>query len=309
MGEKSGIAWTNDTFNPWWGCVRVSPGCEHCYAEQLATVRRKLPVWGVDAPRKPMSEAYWRGPLKWNREALEAGVRRRVFCASMADVFEIVPERNVHARMVQSTARARLWGLIALTPMLDWLLLTKRPENVAELAPWRSGLIADKPEWPSNVWLGTTAEDQKRADERLPILLSIPAAIRFVSHEPALERVDFWAFLKGAVRDASLAELRSPTMPGIDWIITGGESGSKARPYDLAWARSVVEQCRAAGIAPFVKQLGSNAHDSARSIVGGWCPGDPAPNTRVHGISGKAHDLAEWPVGLRVQEFPRSVAA
>lgn len=282
MGEVSGIAWTDATFNPWWGCTRVSPGCTNCYAEQLATVRRKLPVWGVDADRKAMSEAYWREPAKWNRKAATDGVRRRVFCASMADVFEVVPERNERSRRVQEAARARLWPLIEATPMLDWLLLTKRPENVAAIVPW-----GEANPWPSNVWLGVTAEDQRRADERLPTLLTIPAQVRFVSHEPALEAVDFTQWVSG-----------------IDWIITGGESGPGARPYDVAWARSIIDQCRRGLAAPFVKQLGANAHDSQRSIVGGWCPGDPEPDTHLSLTHPKGGDLAEWPAEVRVQEFP-----
>ncbi len=273
MGETTGISWTDATHNPWWGCARVSPGCEKCYAEQLATVRRKLNVWGVDAQRRPMSEAYWREPLKWNRKAEAAGVRTRVFCASMADVFELLPARNIDGRRVQDEARARLWPLIESTPWLDWLLLTKRPQNIAALAPWGT---PERP-WPLNVWLGVTAEDQKRADERVPILLSVPAAIRFVSHEPALEGV---AFSKWLGRD------------GVSWVITGGESSSTARPYDVAWARSVVRQCRAAKVAPFVKQLGSHA------LI------DGAPyETRNH----KGDEPHEWPADIRVQEFPRSV--
>jgi protein gp37 len=287
MGETTGISWTHATFNPWWGCTRVSPGCEHCYAEQLATVRRKLDVWGVDASRKSMSEAYWREPAKWNRKAAAAGERLRVFCASMADVFELLPERNVAGRATQDEARARLWPLIESTPWLDWLLLTKRPQNVYRLVPW--GLHV----WPSNVWLGVTAEDQRRAEERIPMLLSLPAAVRFVSHEPALGPIDLWAFLKGPVRDASLDALMARPMPGVDWIITGGESGPGARPYDLAWARSVVDQCRTAGVAPFVKQLGANPIMSPGPIT--WPTSDR-----------KGGDLAEWPADLRVQEFPLS---
>lgn len=262
MGEVSGISWTDATFNPWWGCTRVSPGCEHCYAETLATVRRKLPVWGVDAERKPMSEAYWRDPVKWNRKAEAEGIRRRVFCASMADVFELPPERNVQARTVQDIARARLWQLILDTPMLDWLLLTKRPENVDVLVP---------PSWmahgfPSNVWLGTTTEDQRRYDERWPILATYPARIHFISHEPALEPI----------------MLRGDPLP--DWVITGGESGHGARFYDHAWAESIVEQCRLGGLAPFVKQLGANTSLALNDRKGG--------------------DPSEWPAHLRVQEFP-----
>lgn len=288
MGEISGIAWTDATFNPWWGCTRVSPGCEHCYAETLATVRRKLPVWGVDADRKSMSEAYWRGPVKWNAASEKAGVRTRVFCASMADVFEITNGRNAEARKVQDTARERLWHLIMATPWLDWLLLTKRPQNVATLAPWCNGWGA----WPPNVWLGVTAEDQKRADERLPLLVQIPARVRFVSHEPAIEGINISSWL-------------GPD--GVHWVITGGESGAKARPYFLNWAADIIDQCRRAGAAPFVKQLGANAWLQGEGLLDD--EGDGAIDVvTVKTRDPKGGDVSEWPPQLRVQEFPRSVA-
>lgn len=285
MGEISGIAWTDATFNPWWGCTRVSPGCEHCYAETLATVRRKLDVWGVDANRKPMSDAYWRDPVKWNRKAEAEGVRRRVFCASMADVFELPPDRNEQAHAVMDQARGRLWKLIEETPWLDWLLLTKRPQNVDDLQPWGA-------DWPRNVWLGVTAEDQKRADERVPILLKLRARTRFVSHEPALERVDFSRWL-------------GPD--GIHWVITGGESGSKARPYFLNWAADIIQQCRSAGAAPFVKQLGARPYLEGQGLLD---DDDPCAVdlVRVALNDAKGGDLSEWPEELRVQEFPRSAS-
>ncbi len=287
MGEVSKIAWTDATFNPWWGCTRVSPGCEHCYAEQLATVRRRLPVWGVDADRKAMSAAYWRAPVKWDRDAARDGVRRRVFCASMADVFEILPDRNVAGWKVQGEARSRLWDLIAATPNLDWLLLTKRPENIDRLAPWdgsgsRIESIVTRPPWPTNVWLGVTAEDRRRAAERLPILLDIPARVRFVSHEPGLEAVDFRPWLSG----------------GVHWVITGGESGPGARPYSIDWARHVVNTCRMFGAAPFVKQLGRHPFDERGQQM--------HRRDMVHGTitDPKGGDPDEWPADLRVRDCP-----
>lgn len=281
MGESSAIAWTDHTFSPWWGCTRVSPGCERCYAERLATVRRKLPVWGVDAPRKEMSEAYWRAPFKWNRKAEAAGVRARVFCASMADVFETVPERNVHARVVMARVRSRLFPMIQATPWLDWLLLTKRPQNVESIAPGAWALDG----WPPNVWLGVTVEDNDRRS-RIDTLREIPAAVRFISYEPAVEGVDFRDHLEG-----------------IDWLIVGGESGAGARIFDIEWARQAIAAARTQGAAPFMKQLGSDPHDSRRTLIGGWSPGDPEPDTRVH-AKGKGDDPSEWPEDLRVQEFP-----
>lgn len=291
MGEVSKIAWTDATFNPWWGCSRVSPGCENCYAETLATVRRKLPVWGVDAERKPMSEAYWREPERWNRTAEKTGVRRRVFCASMADVFEHAPARNVAANAVMTSARGRLFGLIERTPHLDWLLLTKRPQNVAHLVPWGGSLGP----WPPNVWLGTTTENQQRYDERWPIIAQLGARVRFISHEPALGPLE--------LRPAKLARI-DPARPGWsesvdvlpDWVITGGESGHGARPYRLDWAASVIAECRRVGAAPFVKQLGAEPWLDQSGIV--------LEPTRVHLRAKKGDDPSEWPATLRVQEFP-----
>lgn len=310
MGEVSKIAWTDATFNPWWGCARVSPGCEHCYAETLATVRRKLDVWGVDAARKPMSDAYWREPAKWNRKAEAEGVRCRVFCASMADVFETPPERNQQAIDIQGAARERLWKLIAETPYLDWLLLTKRPENIKKLAPWRALVeefrYDERPAWPNNVWIGTTVEDQKRAEERIPWLLEVPAAVRFVSCEPLIESVDLENvrpyYLRREVTkspfepilliDALRGHVKGPDDMldlRVDWVIVGGESGSGARPFNPTWAKTIIGQCRAAGVPVFMKQLGANVLDFAGEVK-----------------ARKGDDITEWPAELRVQEFPRA---
>lgn len=291
MGEQTEIAWTDHTFNPWWGCQRVSPGCEHCYAETFAK-RVGLKVWGPQSERRFFGDKHWREPLKWNRKAASEGRRARVFCASMADVFE---ER---ADLVEP--RARLVRLIAATPYLDWLLLTKRPENMLQLGA-EAGL--DPEGWLSNIWLGTTAEDQRRADERLPHLLEVPAAVRFVSYEPALGLVDF------------RRHLDSPECAGLDWIIVGGESGAGARPFDAAWAREVVRTCRDTGTWCFVKQMGARPYDSnvnasdwpdETRFVG--LP-DGAPVTvagaGIRLLDAKGGDMAEWPDDLRVREWPR----
>lgn len=274
MGETTGIAWTDHTFNPWWGCTRVSPGCEHCYAETLATVRRKLPVWGVDAGRKAMSTAYWKQPARWNKAAAAAGERRRVFCASMADVFEVAPDRNFAAKEVMRVGRLSLWPLIEETPHLDWLLLTKRPQNVAKLVPpgWMSS------GFPHNVWLGVTAENQEHYEKRWPILANLPAQVRFISHEPALGPLD--------IKPSLFFETERLLFP--DWVITGGESGPGARPYNPTWARDVVTQCGLHGVAAFVKQMGSNVIDFSGRMK-----------------DRKGGDPSEWPECIRVQEFPR----
>jgi protein gp37 len=274
MGADSKIEWTHATFNPWWGCQRVSPGCEHCYAETFAK-RVGQKVWGPKADRRFFGDAHWNEPLKWNRDAERAGERRRVFCASMADVFE--DRRDLDEQ------RARLWRLIEATPSLDWLLLTKRPQNMARLAPaaWADG-------WPANVWAGTTVEDQRRAEERLPHLLGVPARIRFLSVEPQLGPVDLMK-----VRDDELGAAWNVLTCGIGWVIVGGESGPGARPFDLAWARELVGQCRAASVPCFVKQIGATSIDTDNN---GFTP------LRIR--NSKGGDPAEWPADLRVREFP-----
>ena len=221
------------SFNPWWGCVRVSPACEHCYAETWA--KRFGVEWGVKAERRPASEKVWASPLRWNKAAQKAGVRARVFCASMADVFEDRRDLDVH--------RLRLFDIIAITPWLDWQLLTKRPEAVMRLVPEAWNFYG----WPKNVWIGTTVEDQRRADERIPHLLAIPAVVRFLSCEPLLGPVDF-------------RKVPGFNRVGLDlsrwWIIAGGESGSGARAMHPAWARTLRDLCVNAGVPFFFKQWG-----------------------------------------------------
>lgn len=218
MGDHSKIEWTDHTFNPWWGCERVSPGCQHCYAEAFSK-RTGHAVWGRSAERRFFGESHWRGPLKWDRWAVADGRRARVFCASMADVFE--------DRADVADERRRLFALIEETPNLDWLLLTKRPANVLRMVPaaWAEG------GWPANVWIGTTVEDQTRADERVPELLKIPAAVRFLSCEPLLGPV----------------ELDPAWLDGIGWVIAGGESGNGARPMHPEWVRRLRDQCTEVG--------------------------------------------------------------
>jgi hypothetical protein len=161
MSENSKIEWTHHTFNPWWGCAKVSPGCDHCYAEALGN--RFGTPWGVDAPRRVFTEAHWRDPLKWNAKAAAAGERQRVFCASMADVFD---------KNSPPGARDRVWSLIRRTPHLDWLLLTKRIGNAVRMLP---------PDWGDgypNAWLGISVVNQEEAVRDIPKLLQVPAAIR-----------------------------------------------------------------------------------------------------------------------------------
>lgn len=267
------------TFNPWIGCTKVSPGCANCYAERDFDLRKHVAKWGAGQPRHRTSEAYWKQPLKWDRDSAESfrfvpqdrldPRRPRVFCASLADwLDDEVPVEWL----------ADLLDLIRRTPHLDWQLLTKRPENwldrmakVFAFAMWSpphhnlcawvsqwhpaygsAGGVAGKPVPPANVWIGTTVEDQARADERIPSLLSIPARVRFLSCEPLLADVE----ISGSIHVAKRYF--------IDWVICGGESGPKARPMHPDWARSLRDQCAEAGVPFLFKQWGEWAPITAK---------------------------------------------
>ncbi len=273
MGDTTGIGWCDSTFNPWIGCARVSEGCKFCYAERENKVYRwNGGEWGRGAPRKRTSESNWKKPLTWNRQAEKRGVRQRVFCASLADVFdEEAPEEW----------RRDLFGLILETPHLDWLVLTKRAEAMRDyMRLWQTehgerqvGRVLNY-NWPlPNLWLGVSAENQKRADERIPILLSIPAVIRFVSIEPMLGPVDLLGKEpdSGYLSRQGIAPDGKPAYsPGLDWVICGGESGPNARPMNIEWARSLQNQCKNVGVAFFFKQLGGHPdkRDSLEDLPG-----------------------------------------
>ena len=299
MAENSKIEWTDHTFNPWIGCTKVSPGCANCYAENATPTRvaRKngKELWGKGQARQRTSAANWKLPVKWNKVAAEkccgfcdydeaegeliskckqcAAYRPRVFCASLSDwLDDEVPIEWL----------ADLLRLIHDTPNLDWLLLTKRPENWRErlmkavrsrsfsmdagdtTLNWRIlNWIGGTP--PQNVWIGTTVEDQVRADERIPELLKIPAKVRFLSCEPLLGPVDLTFGLPWKPEHAAKsvtspvlksALMRHTALPGVDWVICGGESGPGARPMHPDWARSLRDQCQAAGVPFFFKQWG-----------------------------------------------------
>jgi protein gp37 len=270
VSETTAIEWTHHTFNPWWGCTKVSPGCTHCYAESFAK-RTGHAVWGAGVPRRFFGDKHWAEPLKWNADAMRAGERRRVFCASMADVFEADGALVAH--------RERLWRLIGCTPHLDWLLLTKRPENAEGMAPWRG-------RWPENVWLGTSVENAEHGIPRVTTLRNIDGPrIRFLSIEPLLEDLG-WVVLRR-----------------IDWAIIGGESGPKARPCDVAWIRSLVTQCREAGTACFVKQLGAKPVQPDPRVRDMRRPGWMGTTT-LDLRDKKGGDIEEFPADLRVREFP-----
>jgi len=208
MGEDTNIEWCDHTFNPWMGCTKVSTGCDRCYAETFADKRFGLVEWG--GPPRRTSAAKWREPWEWNRAAEREGVRRRVFCASLADVFD---------NQVPEDWRRDLFGLIDATPWLDWLILTKRPQNIARMMPAEWGIY-------QNVWLGVSVENQTEAKRRIPILQKIPAVLRFLSCEPLLGPINLRRLLDS-----------------IDWVIVGAESGKGARPMQQGWVRSIRDQC------------------------------------------------------------------
>lgn len=318
MGATTKIEWASHTFSPWIGCTKISAGCTNCYAEHSTPTRvsrsRGLELWGPKASRLMIGEAKWRGLLAWNRAAEREGVRRRVF-PSLCDPFEEfhglivasngnpawwcygslstspMPSTGLEPGCRMATLddlRERMFDTIKQTPWLDWLLLTKRPQNMIRMAPteWANG-------WPSNVWAIASVEDQKSADARVPELLKVPARIRGLSVEPLLGPIQFPLPCRGSV-----------FWSGIHWQILGGESGPDARPCEVAWVRDLVRQCKDAGVPCFVKQLGS------KPVV----PHPEEPEMRLVQKTlrlkdPKGGDWSEWPEDLRVREFPKEVTA
>jgi protein gp37 len=306
MAESTSIEWCDATFNPWWGCQKVSPACDHCYAERDS--KRFAPgrvLWGVGAERRTFGDAHWAAPLKWaaaefvqcdscghRGRPVRVGVQRsgracahcdlecvrevrqRVFCASMADWLDLDAPLDQFVRLLDTIRR---------TPELDWLLLSKRIGN------WRKRLFAAlgcfggvsswAHDWlngraPANVWLGATVIDQAEADRDVPKLLAVPARVRFLSIEPMLGRIDAsfampWRTTQGGLLNRS-----------IDWVICGGESGPHARPMHPDWARSLRDQCAAAGTAFLFKQWGEWAPSFMRLDGGMWF----------------VHDSHRWPI-------------
>lgn len=254
MGDTTGIAWTDSTFNPWMGCTKVSEACTHCYAER-DTKRYGLVEWGPDAARRRTSAENWKKPRRWDREAEAEGKRTKVFCASFADVFEERQELDPY--------RADLWKLIQDCPHLDWQLLTKRPQHVLTMVPqaWAVG------GWPAHVWMGASVETQKRADERCDHLIEIGFAgckVLFVSCEPLLGDLNLMKWLE-PFKDLT-PDLKKT--PRINWVITGGESGTGFRVPEEAWVRSLFEQTRRAGAAFFYKQ-GSGVRPEKEPMLDG----------------------------------------
>lgn len=259
MAESTGIEWADSTFNPWIGCTKVGPGCDHCYAEARMDNRLHVVKWGPGQPRKRTSAANWRQPIAWDEQAAREGRRRRVFCASLADVFD---------NEVPAEWRADLFDLILRTPHLDWLLLTKRVGNVVSMLPATVNRFADV--FP-NVWIGATVVNQAETDRDIPKLLRVPARVRFLSIEPLLGPIEFSNVTK---RADCVAQLGKSALSGVDWVIVGGESGSKARPMHPDWVRSLRDQCAAAGVPFFFKQHGEwIGVPDLRWLPGGSGPG------------------------------------
>lgn len=359
MAEFSKIAWTTHTMNPWRGCQKVAAGCTNCYAETLSKRNPGvLGIWGPNGSRVIASEDMWKKPLKWNREAqcncgaagmgdrqckwCEGGCERpRVFCASIADVFEDWDGQVVNSRgdkltnwlgdgrartaMTLDDVRARLFNLIDATPNIDWLLLTKRPENIRKMwvdpipignldprnsAPYGSALR----KYRSNAWIGCSIAEQADAERNIPLLLKCRdlTPVLFVSAEPLIGPVDFTlsgATIEGWDEDwkynvlsghefSSPRDDSDPKSDKVDWLITGGESGHHARQCNVDWIRSIVRQCQGADCPVFVKQLGSNCiaefDDNHGTVTG-----------RIHCSDPKGGDPDEWPEDLRVREFPK----
>lgn len=240
MAYNSKIEWTHHTFNGWHGCTKISPGCKHCYAESLSK-RWGKDIWGPTAHRQITSDANWKKPYTWNRQAEAAGRMDRVFAFSMGDVFE--------DRRDLDEPRARFFRMVEETPNLLWLILSKRPENMHRLAPqrWAYG-------WPSNVCAMTSVENQEEADRRIPHLLTVPALYHGLSMEPLLSLVNISIYLPRpawGVRGATMANQKY-----IDWVIVGGESGHGARPMSPGWVRSLRVQCKRSRVPFFFKQWG-----------------------------------------------------
>ncbi len=224
MAERTEISWAHSTFNPWIGCTRVSPGCDNCYAATLMQDRHARVRWGPGEMRSRTSPSNWKQPLAWNRKAKESGEPWRVFCSSLADVFD---------NEVPDQWRADLWTLIAATPHLTWMLLTKRIGNVTYPMP-------------HNVWLGITVVNQAEADRDIPKLLKTRAQVRWLSCEPLLGPLDLRRYLETWPDEPSR----------VDWVIVGGESGPRPRPMAADWAREVRNDCLSHGVPFHFKQWG-----------------------------------------------------
>lgn len=287
MSEATGIQWTDSTWNAWWGCQRVGPGCDHCYAEALDK-RTGGEHWGAKVDRRRTSETNWNEPLRWQKkaDAFEAahGHRRRVFCGSMMDIMDnAVPLAWSHEAFER----------IEECDRIDWQLLTKRVGNVEDRVPeqWQTGY------WPSHVGLMITVVTQQEVDRDVPKLLDLKGRFGIpwvgLSVEPLIERVDLSEWLVGR-EEAGMVGNCIGWRPPVDWVIVGGESGHGARPFDTAWAEDIVRQAAGSDAQVFVKQLGANVLKQ-----GVACPK----------MDKKGGNMAEWPEAIRVRQMPVALAA
>ena len=240
MGKETSIAWTQHTFNPWWGCTEISAGCDACYARVL-DARWGGDHWGKGKPRRVFGDKHWNEPLKWDRTAQAEGTQHKVFCASMADVMDDEAPKG---------QRERLWELIDNTPNLIWQLLTKRPQRYKRYLPasFKHG----------NVWLGTSAEDQANYDLRWPNLRAVADVLNlttFISYEPALGPLT----LRTGVEDF---HFKVP-----DWVICGGESGNNRRPMEQKWAENLLKECHLYSVKFFMKQFGARTPEEGATLI------------------------------------------
>ncbi len=316
MGDKTKIQWTDASYNPIVGCRRTSPGCEKCYAERLSATRlSQNPKYKGLAVMKPTGPS-WTGKTRFIPETLAQPVKwkrpRKIFVCDMADLFyEEVSNEHI----------AAVFGVMAAAPRHTFQILTKRAKRMREWFQWIRKLSDEGPwtdchmhalneeakfngdlsgpihrlsegapgrPWPlPNVWLGVSAENQETADARIPELLATPAAIHYVSYEPALGPVNF---------DEYLTRSQSHLSDVLSWVICGGESGPGARPFDINWARTVIDECDNAGAAAFVKQLGANPYESTNTN----------DDRSLQLEDRKGGNMDEWPEHLRVRQFPKT---
>lgn len=360
---ETAIQWTDYSWNPWRGCSKVAEGCRFCYAEKNVGVKLHGVKWGTEnqgGTRVVAAEPYWSDPAKWNRKAQKEDQRFKVFCASLADIFEdwqgpmvnykgkrlfvsrnrqwteneraatASPPRN---SLTINDVRNRLFETIDATPNLDWQLLTKRPENIRRM--WMAnGCDQEIDCYPEdaneplhgfycrkghntkreNVWLGVSVASQEDAEKNIPELLKCSdlASKLFLSIEPLIGHVD----LRGVMEPLSMGYVEHiPTGPEggspLGWVIVGGESGPNARPCNIEWIRSIVRQCKEAGVACFVKQLGARPFMSgSRGERFNWPCGFLVRNseTWLKLDDKKGGDWNEWPEDLKVREFPLEVS-
>lgn len=331
MGQHTKIEWADHSWSPWRGCTKVSPGCANCYAETLSKRNPAvLGQWGKGKPR--VLAKNWGDPVRWNERQKERSCGHCDFDESEGDLWAQCPRCAVRPRVFPSLCDwldeevpiawlADFLALVNLTPHLDWLLLTKRPQkwleriDAAALAStpfhqrWLVEWLKGKP--PANVWFGVSVEDQQRANERIPALLQIPTKVRWLSAEPLLGPVDLNAAVKPSQACPRCTPPTDPLCPyclgrggvpvfhngAIHWLVIGGESGHGARPCNLAWVRSLVMQCQEGSVPVFVKQMGSNP--CCTVTKGGRLPDDLLAFSHP-----KCGDPLEWPIDLRVRQFP-----